>query len=177
MMRPTVSLIVAVLCLAVVAAPQAQERHDHPPSGTLKLGTVHFPNSAKPAAQEPFLRGIALLHSFEYEEAAEQFRAAQKVDPAFAMAYWGEALTNIHPLWGEDDPAAARAALARLSATADARIAKAPTPRERAYGSAIEALFANADTQTRARGFADGMSAVVKAFPNDPEAAHSRRWR
>lgn len=166
-----IGFAVAFVFLIGRAAPEAQERHDHPASKALKLGTVHFPNSGKSSAQEPFLRGIALLHSFEYEEAAEQFRAAQKLDPSFAMAYWGEALTNIHPLWGEDDPAAARAALGRLSATADARIAKAPTPRERAYGAATEALFANADLPTRARGFADGMRQVVKAFPNDPEAA------
>jgi len=167
----TLIVAVAVSFLGAHATAQAQERHDHPASPSLKLGTVHFPNSGKPAAQEPFLRGVALLHSFEYEEAAEQFRAAQKIDPAFAMAYWGEALTNIHPLWGEDDPVAAHAALGRLSATRDARIAKAPTPRERAYGAAVEALFANADLPTRARGFADGMRQVVSAYPNDPEAA------
>jgi tetratricopeptide (TPR) repeat protein len=167
----TLSLTVALAILVTYATPDAQERHNHPASASPKLGTVHFPNSGKPAAQEPFLRGVALLHSFEYEEAAEQFRAAQRVDPSFAMAYWGEALTYIHPLWGEDDPGAARAALGRLSATADARIAKAPTPRERAYGAAVESLFADADEKTRARGFADGMRKVVTTFPNDPEAA------
>jgi tetratricopeptide (TPR) repeat protein len=167
----TAGVAIALSFLVAYAAPRAQERHVHPGSPSLKLGTVHFPNSGKPAAQEPFLRGVALLHSFEYEEAAEQFRAAQKIDPSFAMAYWGEALTNIHPLWGEDDAAAARAAMGRLAATREARIAKAPTPRERAYGAAVEALFANADMPARARGFADGMRQVVKAFPNDPEAA------
>ena len=171
MMLRNLGLAFAMSLLAADAAPRAQERHVHPASPSLKLGIVHFPNSGKPAAQEPFLRGVALLHSFEYEEAAEQFRAAQKIDPSFAMAYWGEALTNIHPLWGEDDPAAARAALGRLAATRDGRIAKAPTPRERGYGAAVEALFANAEMPARARGFADGMRQVVKAFPNDPEAA------
>ena len=171
MLLRTLGVALAIAFLAINAAPRAQERHNHPAAPSLKLGTVHFPNSGKAAAQESFLRGIALLHSFEYEEAAEQLRAAQKVDPSFAMAYWGEALTYIHPLWGEDDTVAARAALARLGATSDARIAKAPTPRERAYGAAVEALFANADLPARARGFADGMRHVVKTFPNDPEAA------
>jgi tetratricopeptide (TPR) repeat protein len=157
-----------VFCARIVAA---QEQHRHPASPSLRLGTVHFPNSGKPAAQEPFLRGVALLHSFEYEEAAEQFRLAQRADASFAMAYWGEALTFIHPLWGEDDPAGARGALSRLAATRHARIAKAPTPRERAYGAAIEALFDGADMTARSRGFADGMRAVATSFPNDPEAA------
>ncbi|MEO7156994.1 MAG: hypothetical protein ABI039_05495 [Vicinamibacterales bacterium] len=162
--------VVLAIALAEVA-PEAQEQHKHPAVSSPKLGTVHFPNSGKPAAQESFLRGIALLHSFEYEEAAEQFRAAQQVDASFAMAYWGEALTYLHPLWGEDDPVAARGALGRLSPTPDARIAKAPTPRERAYGAAVESLFADADEKTRARGFADAMRKVVSTFPNDPEAA------
>ena len=169
-LRP-LTFAAALWLVAAGTVPRAQERHVHPASPSPKLGVVHFPNSGKPAAQEPFLRGVALLHSFEYEEAAEEFRAAQKIDPAFALAYWGEALTNIHPLWGEDDPVAARAAMNRLAATPEARIAKAPTPRERAYGTAVEALFADADMPTRARGFADGMRQVAKTFPNDPEAA------
>ncbi len=113
----------------------------HSPSGRLsKLGLVTFANSGRQAAQEPFLRGLALLHSFEYEEAAAGFRDAQQADPGFAMAFWGEALTYSHLLWGEDDPVAARAALARLAPTAAERLAKAGTARERAFGTAIEVV-------------------------------------
>ncbi|HET9370585.1 MAG TPA: tetratricopeptide repeat protein, partial [Vicinamibacterales bacterium] len=63
------------------------------------LGTLAFPNSGNAAAQEPFLRGVLLLHSFEYDAAAEAFREAQQADPNFALAYWGEAMTYNHPLW------------------------------------------------------------------------------
>ncbi|HKT09201.1 MAG TPA: hypothetical protein VJR24_14980, partial [Gemmatimonadaceae bacterium] len=62
-----------------------------PASG--QFGIVSFANSGAPAAQPAFLRGLALLHNFQYPEAAAAFRAAQKVDPGFAMAYWGEAMT------------------------------------------------------------------------------------
>src|SRR5215472_8650568 len=51
-------------------------------------GEVSFANSGAPAAQADFLRGLALLHDFEYGRAAESFRKAQKIDPAFVMAYW-----------------------------------------------------------------------------------------
>ena len=61
------------------------------------------------------------------------------------MAFWAEALTYSHLLWGEDDVAAARRALSRLGSTRDARLAKAGTPRERAYGAAVEALYAESD--------------------------------
>ncbi len=57
------------------------------------------------------------------------------------MAFWGEALTYSHLLWGEDDPVAARAALARLAPTPAERLARAGTPRERAFGAAVESLF------------------------------------
>ncbi len=66
-----------------VALAQVQEQHVHSPSGKAsKLGLVAFANSGQQAAQEPFLRGLALLHSFEYEEAAAGFRDAQRPIPA-----------------------------------------------------------------------------------------------
>src|SRR6185369_4406308 len=77
------------------------------------LGDVSFANSGAPAAQESFLRGLALLHDFEYTDAATAFREAQSIDPEFAMAFWGEAMTFNHPIWFQQDFAAARAVLAK----------------------------------------------------------------
>ncbi len=91
------------------------------------LGATHFQNSGAPSAQSDFLRGLLLLHSFEYEAARKSFQAAQGTDPGFAMAYWGEVLTYNHPLWGEQDLVAARSALARLAPTPEERAAKALT--------------------------------------------------
>src|SRR5207248_963725 len=51
------------------------------------LGHISFPTSGAAAAQPPFVRGVLFLHSFEYDAAIDQFRQAQKIDPAFAMAY------------------------------------------------------------------------------------------
>ena len=53
------------------------------------LGSLSFPNSGNDAARSPFLRGVLLLHSFEYETSTEAFREAQEADPQFALAYWG----------------------------------------------------------------------------------------
>ena len=58
-----------------------------------RLGHIVFPNSGSPKAQADFLLGVAWLHSFSYEDAIDSFRAAQKIDPDFALAYWGEALS------------------------------------------------------------------------------------
>src|SRR5262249_55251195 len=128
-----------------------------------------FSNTGSAAAQSDFLRGVALLHSFEYGEAAESFRAAAAADPNFALPHWFEALTHRHPLWSEEDLPGARAAPARLGPDANARLAKGSDPRERGYGSAIEALFANADEASRARAFADSMEHLLAKYPNDLE--------
>jgi hypothetical protein len=58
------------------------------------LGRISFPNSGTAQAQALFVRGILLLHSFEYDDAIEAFRQAQRADPGFAMAYWGEAVAS-----------------------------------------------------------------------------------
>ena len=76
-----------------------------------------------------------------YEDAIDAFRAAQKLDPNFAMAYWGEAMSFSQALWFFEEVDKGRAALAKLGATPAARMAKAKTPREqgflRAVGSAL----------------------------------------
>ena len=59
--------------------------------------------------QTYFLRGIAALHSFWYEEALKEFRHSTKVDPNFIMGYWGEAMAYNHPLWEEQNKIAGQA--------------------------------------------------------------------
>ena len=93
--------------------------------------------------QGDFLSGVLLLHSFEYQAARRAFQAAERTDPTFAMAYWGEALTYNQTLWGEQDLDAARAALAKLAATPEERAAKAATARERGYLASVEQLYGN----------------------------------
>jgi tetratricopeptide (TPR) repeat protein len=134
------------------------------------LGRVSFPNSGAPAAQEQFLRGVAWLHSFGYEDAIDAFRAAQKIDPSFALAYWGEAMSFSQPLWFYEDVAQGRAALAKLGPTPAARIAKAKTPREQAFMRAVEALFGDGNTAARAAAHSAIMSKVALDHPADDEA-------
>ena len=135
-----------------------------------RLGTITFPNSGAPAAQEPFVQGVLYLHSFEFASAAQAFRLAQQADPGFALAYWGEAMSYNHPLWGEWDDAAAHAALARLGPAPAARRAKAPTERERMYLDAAEALWAGGPKPQRDTAYSLSMEQLVRAFPDDDEA-------
>src|SRR2546425_6397270 len=66
------------------------------------LGQVDFPTSGSQQAQAHFLRGVAALHSFWYEEALDEIRESTRVEPGFMMGDWGEAKTYNHPLWGDE---------------------------------------------------------------------------
>lgn len=79
-----------------------------------QLGNVRFETSGSEKAQASFLRGLAALHSFWYEEALEAFRESTKIDPDFMMGYWGEAMAYNHPLWSEQDASAARLVIAKF---------------------------------------------------------------
>jgi tetratricopeptide (TPR) repeat protein len=137
------------------------------------LGTLSFPNSGNAAAQPFFIEGVKFLHSFEWTDAAEAFRKAQDADPAFALAYWGEALsfTGGHHFPPEQDMASARKALSKLGATRTERLAKAATPRERGYLEAVEILYGPGDAHERAVAHARAMDELRTAFPEDDEAA------
>lgn len=157
------------------------------PAAAQTLGTITFPNSGKPEAQAPFLRGMLLLHSFEYEDAAAAFREAQQADPGFAMAYWGEAMTHTHPLWNEQNLAAGRAVLERLGGKpapgggegTARRLERAGTERERLYLEATEALyFADASKPRRDTLFLEALERLTVTYPADDEArAFTALWQ
>jgi tetratricopeptide (TPR) repeat protein len=155
---------VVVWCAAGAAAAQTPASN--------QLGTIHFPTSAAPAAQEPFLVGVKALFNFEFDIAAEAFQQAQKADPKFALAYWGEAMSYNHPLWAQQDLAAARRVMERLGGTAAARAAKAPAGKERALVESLEVLFGgSSDKLTRDIAYADTMKRVHEKYPDDDEIA------
>src|SRR6185503_4688888 len=124
------SLIITVIVGMLALAVSAQES---------QLGRVEFPTSGSPKAQQHFLRGLAALHSFWYEEAIEAFRESTKVEPDFAMGYWGEAMAYNHPLWSEQDIATARQVIAKLKEN------QKLTARERAYLNAVRLLYGEGD--------------------------------
>jgi tetratricopeptide (TPR) repeat protein len=155
--------VLATLLLWVVHAGEASAQDQ-------SLGRIEFPTSGAAVAQGPFVRGVLLLHSFEYERAAEAFREAQRRDPGLALAYWGEAMTYNHPIWNEQDRDAARAALARLAPTADGRRARAPTARERGYLEAVEILYGDGPKELRDTLYGEAMERLAHQFPEDDEA-------
>jgi hypothetical protein len=168
--RPVPSLIV---CAILVATASPALGHEHGPAKDTvagDVGVVHFANSGAPAAQKPFLRGLALLHSFEYRAARRSFQDARKVDPGFAMAAWGEALTYNHSLWNEQDTAAARAVLATLGATPAERTAKGRTPRERNYLASVEKLYGPGEKPERNAAYSAALFDLSRKYPDDLDA-------
>jgi Tfp pilus assembly protein PilF len=163
-----IRFVVAFTFAGIALGAQAPSPKPQAPSP--RLGAVSFPNSGSTAAQADFLRGIAWLHSFMYEDAIDSFRAAQKIDPSFALAYWGEAMSFSQPVWFFEEVDKARAALAKLAPTAEGRIAKAKTPREQGLMRAVEALFGGGDKPARAKAYANAMAKVAADNPADDEA-------
>jgi tetratricopeptide (TPR) repeat protein len=162
MLRRVVPVLIAVF---VTFPLRAQTPPPRP-----RLGTIVFQTSGSPAAQEVFLEGVLYLHSFEYESAERAFRRAQQLDPGFAMAHWGEAMTYTHPVWNEQDVSSGRSALERLGPTPEARRAGAPTLREQGYLDAVEALYGPGSKPRRDTLYALAMERLVRAQPEDLEA-------
>lgn len=155
--------LLLTLALTVATAPAL-------PAQAERLGSIDFPTSGSPAAQEHFIRGTLFLHSFEYEQAAAEYQEAQRLEPGFAMAYWGEAMTYNHPVWDQQDTAAARAVLRRLAATPEARAQKAGTAEERAWLHAVEVLYGPGTKIQRDTLYEREMEKIARAYPADDEA-------
>ena len=62
-------------------------------------------------AQAAFLTGVKSLHNFQFEDARIAFEEAAEIDSKFAMAYWGQAMSNNYPLWARQNTANAQSAL------------------------------------------------------------------
>ena len=161
MKRICVYLLTAVLMLSAGSVSAQFE----------SVGSINFVTSGSAEAQQHFLRGVAILHSFGFKQAREEFQAAQKIEPEFAMAYWGEALSYNHPLFVTQDIESPRKALARLATTRTQRVAMAPTEKERGFLVAVETLFGEGSYTERAVGYMQQMQSLYERFPEESEVA------
>ena len=150
------SFLVVGLILLLAVGLNAQES---------QLGRVDFATSGSEKAQAHFLRGLAALHSFWYEEALEAFRESVKAEPDFAIGSWGEAMAHNHPLWSEQDIAAGREVLAKL------KEGPKVTARERAYIAAVRLLYGDGDKRSRDAAYSAAMEKIYRAYPDDLDAA------
>ena len=177
---PSVLVICCVFLFSAFAASAVADNnqagddqaHHHEDLTTAQLGTVNFPVSCAPSVRKPFERGVALLHSFWYEEAEKEFIQIAVEDPNCVMAHWGIAMSLWHQLWNQPDSKVIQRGLDEVH---EAKQTDGPTtPREQAYITAISAFYSNSKKlkhDARAQAYSDAMKKVYEAYPDDHEAA------
>ncbi|HEU5285449.1 MAG TPA: hypothetical protein VFU20_02930 [Sphingomicrobium sp.] len=160
-------MISLLLTSAAALALSPGEQHDHSP----KLGKLAFETSCSAPADAEFELGLRWLHSFEYDRAEKQFLKAADTDPGCAIAHWGVAMANYHPLWAP--PTAAELDKGK-AALAKARAAGAKSKREQDYVAAIGAFYDHSerlDHKARALAYNSAMAQLRERYPDDDEAA------
>ncbi len=138
---------------------------------SVQLGEINFEVTGQASAQPAFKQGLLYLHSFEYEDAAEAFQQAQKIDPGFVIAYWGEAMTYNHPLWREQDFEKGNAVLNQLAAIPDERIDLAKTDLEKDFIRGVNILYGTGNKTKRDSLYAAFMETLYHKYPGNNEVA------
>ena len=136
------------------------------------LGKVNFQATGEEVAMPYFVKGLLLLHNFEYGEAAQEFEMAQLLDPNLVMAFWGEAMCYNHPMWNQQDFGKGKGALFKLGVKEGERLAKAQTEVEKGFISSIELLYGDdADINVRNEKYEAAMAELYKNHPENEEVA------
>ena len=170
-------LLYALFIFSLLASSKvltAQQHHQHVAEGgdtsaaLEKLGAVHMPVSCAPSVQTPFERGIALLHSFWYEEALKQFQSITTADPQCAMAHWAVAMTEWRPFWDGIPNDRRKIGIAEI----DKAMALHPrNDREQRYIAALSSYLHTDPSQNEkpVHAYADAMGALHSTYPDDVE--------
>ena len=165
------SFALLLFSLFFSSALVADDGHHHDPADpSEKLGTVNFPTSCSAGVQKKFERGMALLYSFEYEQAESQFQDAAAIDPQCAMAYWGQAMSLFRQLWYRPTEAELKRGHELLE---KAQQLKPATEHEREYIAAIALFYNDAeklDHRKRVAAYAEAMGKLYRHYPHDREA-------
>lgn len=133
------------------------------------LGMVNLEVTGNAKAVSQFERGLLLLHSFEYQDAREAFKSAQEMDSQMPMAYWGEAMTYNHSLWGEQDYEEGVEVLKKLESI---DLGKNATELEQDFIGAVKILFKpETEKPERDVAYADFMEGLSTKYPDNHEVA------
>lgn len=182
-MKNTSTIVIAVLSLWLTSCGGGGGSTSNPATdleilrgelalcGAADFGTIGFGQTCIESVQKDFELAVALLHSFEYAEAEKAFARVMDADPECAIAYWGVAMSNYHPLWAPPKPAELEK-IAKVMEVAQSLPTK--TERESRYINAIAVYYQDWETldhKTRARKYVDAMKQLYEEHPEDVEAA------
>jgi tetratricopeptide (TPR) repeat protein len=138
----------------------------------LNLGSHTFPVSTRnKLAQQYIDQGLNLAYGFNHAEARRSFQEAARLDPALAMAYWGQALVlgpNINAPMDPRDEAPALELIQKAVASK-----AAASVREQALINALEKRYTGKHEQRVAndKAYADAMREVHQLFSDDDDIA------
>jgi len=135
------------------------------------LGNAYLDVNGLEEAKQHFEKGLLLLHSFEYWDAADAFLAAQKIDPDLVMAYWGEAMTYNHGLWRGQDYEKGVDALKKLGESQEIRLGKAKSTLEKDLLESVEILYGEGTKFERDQAYSSFMGKLYKKYPENHEVA------
>ena len=162
--------LLVIACIVCVMPGVADEPMHHHHDANEQLGKVSFPISCGPESQKPFERGVALLHSFGYEEAEEQFLEIVEKDSSCAMAHWGVAMSLFHQIWERPEDATLKRGHEEME---KAKKLGAQTEREGAYIAALAVFYSDPSKDNylkQATAYSDAMAKVYRQNPDDLEA-------
>lgn len=138
----------------------------------------HAITTSSPDAQRYFDQGLVIDFAFNHAESARSFRAAQRLDPDAAMAYWGEALalgpninvtSNGKAVMADDDRRNAFAAITKAK-----QLMSNASEKERDYIVALASRYDGVPTTEREPldiAYMNAMRALHKKYPRDDDAA------
>jgi len=156
-------LLTAIALLGACSTPSNKEK---------TMTALPFEVTGAEAAMPMFQQGLLLLHNFEYDDAAEAFREAQKLDADFTMAYWGEAMTYNHPVWRNQQTKKAQEVLNRLGEKSADRLARAKTGLEKDFISSVDLLYEDGRSKTdRDIAYSEAMKSMYDRYPGNHEVA------
>ncbi len=157
------------LSLLLTAILLGSCQNAEPKQQTTELGIVSLEVTGAEAALPHFEKGLLLLHSFEYEDAREEFVKAKEADPTMPMAYWGEAMTHNHTIWGEQDFEDGQKTLNQLdSATVTTEI----TALEKDFIKAVKILYkAETPKPKRDLAYSEYLKELHEKYPKNHEVA------
>ncbi len=138
--------------------------------GSGQFGELKFSLSCNYETRETFDLAVALLHSFQYNEAEKAFVKVIDADPNCPMAYWGVAMSIYHAAWF---PPSKEELIKGYEVL---KIAKGLSmdEKQRDYVNAIDAFYTDWETvdhKTRAKRFEVNMEQIYLKYPEDIEAA------
>lgn len=160
--------LLLVLVIIIYSCSKTEKTATTP---TSKLGILSFEITGNSEATKLFEEGVLLLHNFEYSRAAEKFQFAQEADSTCAMAYWGEAMTENHPLWRKQDKDEAISILSKLGPSKSVQRSKFKSDIEKDFFDAICVLYGVGTKIERDKAYAAFMAKLNKKHPTNHEVA------